>query len=78
MATLGQDSRPHPQLASGSVQSNLGSQNNMPLNRGLERAFEEAANSGFLNLSARKLKEFPSSAANHDLTDTVEAGKAPL
>ncbi|XP_023687535.1 leucine-rich repeat and calponin homology domain-containing protein 1 isoform X2 [Paramormyrops kingsleyae] len=73
MATLGPDSRPHPQLASGSVQSNLGSQNNMPLNRGLERAFEEAANSGFLNLSARKLKEFPSSAANHDLTDTVEA-----
>ncbi|XP_036396370.1 leucine-rich repeat and calponin homology domain-containing protein 1-like isoform X2 [Megalops cyprinoides] len=76
MATLGLDTRPHPQLHSGSVQSNassLGSHNNMPLNRGLERALEEAANSGFLNLSARKLKEFPRTALTHDLTDTVEA-----
>lgn len=78
MATLGQDSRPHSQLASGSVQTNissLGSHNNMPLNRGLERALEEAANSGILNLSARKLKDFPTTAAKHDLTDTVDAGK---
>ncbi|KAG7463592.1 hypothetical protein MATL_G00178350 [Megalops atlanticus] len=76
MATLGPDTRPHAQLASGSAQSNvtsLGSHNIMPLNRGLERALEEAANSGFLNLSARKLKEFPRTAVNHDLTDTVEA-----
>uniref|UniRef100_A0A673CPE4 Leucine-rich repeats and calponin homology (CH) domain containing 1 n=1 Tax=Sphaeramia orbicularis TaxID=375764 RepID=A0A673CPE4_9TELE len=29
--------------------------------------------SGVLNLSSRKLKEFPRTAANHDLTDTVEA-----
>ncbi|XP_061082979.1 leucine-rich repeat and calponin homology domain-containing protein 1-like isoform X1 [Conger conger] len=74
MATLGLDSR--PQLPSGSVQSNissLGSQNTVPLNRGLERALEEAVNSGFLNLSARKLKEFPRTALTHDLTDTVEA-----
>lgn len=46
----------------------------MPLNRGLERALEEAANSGGLNLSARKLKEFPRTAAPaHDLSDTVQA-----
>ncbi|XP_054644312.1 leucine-rich repeat and calponin homology domain-containing protein 1 isoform X3 [Dunckerocampus dactyliophorus] len=44
-----------------------------PPNRGLERALEEAAVSGALNLSARKLKEFPRTAANHDLSDTVGA-----
>lgn len=49
---------------------------NLPLNRGLERALEEAANSGGLNLSARKLKEFPRTAAPaHDLSDTVQAGE---
>ncbi|XP_039601184.1 leucine-rich repeat and calponin homology domain-containing protein 1 isoform X5 [Polypterus senegalus] len=71
MATLGSDSQP----ASGGGQSNPGSLglNNAPLNRGLERALEEAANSGLLNLSARKLKEFPRSAMNHDLSDTVQA-----
>ena len=48
----------------------------LPLNRGLERALEEAANSGGLNLSARKLKEFPRTAAPaHDLSDTVQAGE---
>ncbi|XP_036157633.1 leucine-rich repeat and calponin homology domain-containing protein 1 isoform X2 [Myotis myotis] len=47
---------------------------NLPLNRGLERALEEAANSGGLNLSARKLKEFPRTATpGHDLSDTVQA-----
>lgn len=47
---------------------------NLPLNRGLERALEEAAHSGGLNLSARKLKEFPRTAApGHDLSDTVRA-----
>lgn len=46
------------------------------MNRGLERALEEAANSGGLNLSARKLKEFPRTAApGHDLSDTVQAGE---
>lgn len=42
--------------------------------RGVERALEEAAGSGSLNLSARKLKEFPTAAAHHDLSDTVHAG----
>ncbi|XP_069829014.1 leucine-rich repeat and calponin homology domain-containing protein 1 [Dendropsophus ebraccatus] len=45
----------------------------LPVNRGLERALEEAANSGILNLSARKLKEFPRTSGNHDLSDTVQA-----
>ncbi|KAL0963680.1 hypothetical protein UPYG_G00309470 [Umbra pygmaea] len=72
MATLGPDPRPHSQLASGSTQSNING-NNLPPNRGLERGLEEGANSGFLNLSSRKLKEFPRTAANYDLSDTVEA-----
>ncbi|XP_014020593.1 leucine-rich repeat and calponin homology domain-containing protein 1 isoform X5 [Salmo salar] len=71
MATLGPDPRPHSQLASASIQSNI-SGNNVPTNRGLERALEEGANSGFFNLSARKLKEFPRTASNFDLSDTVE------
>uniref|UniRef100_A0A674CFR4 Leucine rich repeats and calponin homology domain containing 1 n=1 Tax=Salmo trutta TaxID=8032 RepID=A0A674CFR4_SALTR len=72
MATLGPDPRPHSQLASASIQSNI-SGNNLPPNRGLERALEEGANSGFMNLSARKLKEYPRTASNYDLSDTVEA-----
>ncbi|XP_058642002.1 leucine-rich repeat and calponin homology domain-containing protein 1 isoform X6 [Onychostoma macrolepis] len=76
MATLGPEPRPHSQLPSAALQTNLsglGSNTNLPLNRGLERALEDAANSGFLNLSTRKLKEFPRTASNYDLTDTVEA-----
>ncbi|XP_073702435.1 leucine-rich repeat and calponin homology domain-containing protein 1 isoform X3 [Garra rufa] len=76
MATLGPEPRPHSQLPSAALQTNLsglGSNTNLPLSRGLERALEDAANSGFLNLSTRKLKEFPRTASNYDLTDTVEA-----
>ncbi|KAM9316941.1 DISP complex protein LRCH3 [Gastrophryne carolinensis] len=42
-------------------------------NRSLERALEEAAVTGSLNLSGRKLREFPRSAARHDLSDTTQA-----
>ncbi|XP_051580274.1 DISP complex protein LRCH3-like isoform X4 [Myxocyprinus asiaticus] len=41
--------------------------------RSLDRALDEAAATGALNLSGRKLKEFPRSAAGHDLTDTTRA-----
>uniref|UniRef100_A0A3P8V4Z6 Leucine rich repeats and calponin homology domain containing 3 n=1 Tax=Cynoglossus semilaevis TaxID=244447 RepID=A0A3P8V4Z6_CYNSE len=44
-----------------------------PWNRSLDRALDEASATGFLNLSGRKLKEFPRSASNHDLTDTTRA-----
>lgn len=47
----------------------------VPWNRSLDRALEEASATGCLNLSGRKLKEFPRSAANHDLTDTTRAGE---
>ncbi|XP_041940224.1 leucine-rich repeat and calponin homology domain-containing protein 1 isoform X8 [Alosa sapidissima] len=76
MTTLAPEPRPHTQLASaaaGATLGGVGSGTSVSLNRGLERALEEAASSGRLNLSSRKLKEFPKSAANYDLTDTVDA-----
>ncbi|XP_072897382.1 DISP complex protein LRCH3-like isoform X2 [Hemitrygon akajei] len=45
----------------------------LPWNRSLERALEEAAATGVLNLSGRKLKEFPRCAVNQDLTDTTQS-----
>ncbi|NXW88171.1 LRCH1 protein, partial [Alopecoenas beccarii] len=80
MATLGGDSQPFPAAALSAATAGVGGGGGAlglqaPLNRGLERALEEAANSGGLNLSGRKLKEFPRSAAalSHDLSDTVRA-----
>ncbi|XP_040281385.1 leucine-rich repeat and calponin homology domain-containing protein 1 isoform X2 [Bufo bufo] len=88
MATLGSESQPFSNLpVSALLQSQYPQQQqhhsavtgvtnfslNLPVNRGLERALEEAANSGILNLSARKLKEFPRTSGNHDLSDTVQA-----
>lgn len=46
--------------------------------RSVEKALEEAAASGALNLSNRKLKEFPRSARNHDLSDITLAGRCAL
>lgn len=40
--------------------------------RSLERALEDAVCSGILNLSGRKLREYP--GTNYDLTDTTQAG----
>ncbi|XP_078103409.1 DISP complex protein LRCH3 isoform X1 [Sander vitreus] len=44
-----------------------------PWNRSLDRALDEASATGSLNLSGRKLKEFPRSSVNYDLTDTTRA-----
>ncbi|CAK6968658.1 leucine-rich repeat and calponin homology domain-containing protein 4 isoform X3 [Scomber scombrus] len=41
--------------------------------RSVEKALEDAAASGALNLSNRKLKEFPRSAKNYDLSDITHA-----
>uniref|UniRef100_A0AAQ4P6S1 Calponin-homology (CH) domain-containing protein n=1 Tax=Gasterosteus aculeatus aculeatus TaxID=481459 RepID=A0AAQ4P6S1_GASAC len=45
----------------------------VPWNRALDRALDEASATGSLNLSSRKLKEFPRIAVHHDLTDTTRA-----
>uniref|UniRef100_UPI003AAAC4C5 DISP complex protein LRCH3 n=1 Tax=Centroberyx gerrardi TaxID=166262 RepID=UPI003AAAC4C5 len=62
--------------SSGSVlvgNNGLGPAGPASWNRSLDRALDEASATGCLNLSGRKLKEFPRSAANHDLTDTTRA-----
>ncbi|XP_063786778.1 leucine-rich repeat and calponin homology domain-containing protein 4 isoform X2 [Pseudophryne corroboree] len=41
--------------------------------RSADRALEEAASTGVLNLSGRRLKELPGSARNSDLTDVTRA-----
>lgn len=51
------------------------------LNRSIERALDEAAYTGELNLNGRKLREFPTSSSINtkcDLSDTVMAGKKRL
>lgn len=53
----------------------LGPPGPAPWNRSVDRALDEASVTGCLNLSGRKLKEFPRSSNNHDLTDTTRAGK---
>lgn len=46
----------------------------VPASRNVDKALEEAAASGVLQLANRKLKEFPKSAKNYDLSDTTHAG----
>ncbi|KAJ7995126.1 hypothetical protein DPEC_G00241330 [Dallia pectoralis] len=59
--------------AVGAPGNGIGAPGPSSWNRSLDRALEEASATGCLNLSGRKLKEFPRSAANHDLTDTTRA-----
>uniref|UniRef100_A0A8C4QIY3 Uncharacterized protein n=1 Tax=Eptatretus burgeri TaxID=7764 RepID=A0A8C4QIY3_EPTBU len=58
----------HPQPLQNIQQLSLRS--GAHFHRSLERSLEEAQSSGALNLSGRKLKEFPRSAALYDLSDT--------
>ncbi|XP_031646233.1 DISP complex protein LRCH3 isoform X6 [Oncorhynchus kisutch] len=57
----------------GSPGNGVGAPGPASWNRSLDRALDEASATGCLNLSGRKLKEFPRSVANHDLTDTTRA-----
>lgn len=43
------------------------------LSRSLEKALDEAAGTGILNLSNRKLRDFPRAASNYDLSDVIQA-----
>ncbi|XP_014664557.1 PREDICTED: leucine-rich repeat and calponin homology domain-containing protein 3-like isoform X2 [Priapulus caudatus] len=43
------------------------------LTRSIERVLEDAQHTGILNITGRKLKEFPKAAAKYDLSDTVLA-----
>lgn len=59
-------------LQKSNVNMNIGHQN---LSRSLERILEDAALSGELKLSCRKLKDFPKIITKYNLSDTVIAGK---
>ncbi|KAJ8271149.1 hypothetical protein GJAV_G00123310 [Gymnothorax javanicus] len=78
-AVLLSSESPGPNFAAGNggeataTANGLGIAGPASWNRALDRALDEAAATGCLNLSGRKLKEFPTSAANHDLSDTTRA-----
>ncbi|XP_032081054.1 DISP complex protein LRCH3 isoform X1 [Thamnophis elegans] len=66
---------PGAAAASGSLASGgCGAAGPSSWTRSLERSLEEAAASGALSLSGRKLRDYPrGSAAGHDLSDTTQA-----
>lgn len=56
----------------GVIQQQQQQQHPLHTARSLERALEDAVCSGMLNISGRKLREYP--GLNYDLTDTTQAG----
>jgi len=51
-----------------------GSQSPTSLTRTIEKVFDESQYTGEINLSGRKLKEYPKCACKYDLVDTTSAG----
>ncbi|XP_048476103.1 DISP complex protein LRCH3 isoform X3 [Rhincodon typus] len=60
-------------MASGDELPQAGPTGGLSLSRSVEKALDEAVNSGVLNLSNRKLREFPRAASNYDLSDLTQA-----
>ena len=54
-----------------------GSQSPTSLSRTIEKVFDESQYTGEINLSGRKLKEYPKCACKYDLVDTTSAGNRP-
>ena len=54
----------------------VGSGPQSPLNRNLERLFEDAHFTGELRVSSRRLREFPKLASKYNLNDTVFCGES--
>ena len=52
-----------------------GGQSTNSHHRTIERVFEDAQHTGEINLSGRKLREYPKIASKFDLVDTSVAGK---
>lgn len=52
-----------------------GSQNPTVISKPLEKVFEDAQHTGEIQLSCRKLREYPKQAAKYDLVDTIHAGQ---
>ena len=57
-----------------------GSGNQSPpvIGRPLERVFDDAQTTGEVNLSGRKLKDYPKISNKYDLVDTITAGEINL
>ena len=53
---------------------NPGGQSPPSLSRTLDKTLDEAQYSGEINLSARKLKEYPKAASKYDIADTSVVG----
>jgi hypothetical protein len=53
----------------------LGSQSPTSVSRTIEKVFDESQYTGEINLSGRKLKDYPKCACKYDLVDTTSAGK---
>ena len=52
-----------------------GSQSPTSVSRTIEKVFDESQYTGEINLSGRKLKEYPKCACKYDLVDITSAGK---
>ena len=57
---------------------NSGGQQSPTSNTRTEKIFEDAQFTGVINLTGKKLKEFPQCSKKYDLSDTVTAGKIIL
>ena len=55
-----------------------GSQSPTSLSKPIEKVFEDAQHTGEIQLSCRKLREYPKLAGKYDLVDTISAGKHPM
>jgi len=53
-----------------------GSQSPTSVSRTIEKVFDESQYTGEINLSGRKLKEYPKCACKYDLVDITSAGNA--
>ena len=56
------------------ISFNPGGQSPTSLYRTLEKVFEDAQQTGEINLSSRNLKEYPAIASTYDLSDSNSAG----
>lgn len=52
-----------------------GGQSPPVIGRPVERVFEEAQFTGEINLSGRKLKDYPKICSKYELADTIQTGK---
>ena len=52
-----------------------GGQSPTSFSRTLEKVFDEAQYTGVINLSGRKLKEYPKISSKYDLIDTTVTGR---